>query len=168
MKSNKSKKTHLNTLNTDEQNNNTAIVAFVLERVDLFIDKNKQVFLRDKTTNEVWHLFGRQFRDWLVSSYYEENQKIIRHQSLIESLSALAGIGRKLNNQQEINVRVAMLQGIYYLDLGQHGNSKAVKLTAGKGEIIDSPPVMFVRPDSMLAIPDPNRRVEGATLILTR
>jgi len=147
------------TLKNDEKNSSTVITSFVLDRVDLFIDKNKQAFAKDKTTNEVWHLLGRQFRDWLVSGFYQENLKIIRLQSLIEALSALTGISRKINNQYDVHVRVATLNGNYYIDLGQQGNSKVVKITSNGCEIIDSPPVMFVRPDSMLALPEPDRHV---------
>ncbi len=145
--------------NNDEEKTNqaTAIATFALSRIDLLIDKNKQVFAKDKTTNEVWHLASRRFRDWLMSSFYDQNKKIIRNQSINEALSALTGIGRTKNYQREINIRVATLNGDYYIDLCQNGNSKAVKISAGDWEIIENPPVIFIRPDTMQLLPSPSK-----------
>ncbi len=146
-----------NITSTNTTNQATELTTFALKRIDLFFDKNKQVYARDKNTQEVWQLASRKFCDWLLSSFYEKNKKIIRISSLNETLSTLAGFGRKNGALHEINMRVATINGSYYIDLCQQGNSKAIKITPNGWEVIESPPVMFIRPDSMQALPCPEK-----------
>lgn len=139
----------------DRQSQASAIVAFVEERADMFHDQNKDVYAQDRTTKETRRLEGRQFRDWLVASFYQQTGKSARDQSVREALSTLAGLGRFRGDCRDVHVRVAGQNGGYFLDLAEPGQSRAIHITAGHWEIVNDPPVMFIRPETMRPLPAP-------------
>jgi hypothetical protein len=134
----------------------TEAVVFALSQTELFIDNSKITYARKKSNNVVWNLHSRQFKDWLISAFYENKKIILRKNIIDEVLSTLSGIARTKGDVRKVFVRVAALKGRYFLDLCQENNSKAVEIAEGICRIIDSPPVMFIRHDSMLALPEPN------------
>lgn len=131
------------------------IVAFVTERTELFHDKNKDVFARDKTTGETRRLTDRGFRDWLQAAFWTTTGIVVRDASVKEGISTLAGLGRTEGDLREVNIRVALADGAYFLDLGEPGKSRAVKVTPGRWEIIEDPPCLFLRPESLQPLPEP-------------
>lgn len=133
------------------------IVAFVMERAELFHDKNKDVFARNKTTGETRRLTDRGFRDWLQADFWTASGKVARDASAKEALSTLAGLGRTEGVLKEVNIRVAVADGAYFLDLGEPGKSRAVKVTPGRWEIVEDPPCLFIRPESLQPLPEPIR-----------
>ena len=142
-------------ITASKPNQANELVAFVVERVALFHNENKDVFAQDKTTNIVRPIEGRQFRDWLTSSFYEFTDKSVRDQSFREALSTLSGIGRFKGELHDVHVRVALQDDCYYLDLCQPSNNRVVKITPGHWDIIESNTVRFVRAAPMQSLPDP-------------
>lgn len=143
--------------NPDEgkQSQASLLVTFVEERVELFHDQNHYVYSQDKTSRETRRLDGRPFRDWLVASFYKETGKSPREQSVREALSTLAGLGRFHGECREVYVRVAKHEQAYYLDLAEPGKSRAVKIEAGRWEVMDHPPVRFIRMETQHPLPMP-------------
>jgi len=139
----------------ETQSQATDLVAFVLERAELFHDNNKEVFALDKETKEVRHIDGRGFRDFMTSNFYEHSGKSVRDQSWREASSTLSGIGRHRGECHSVHRRVAKHEDSYYLDLCQANNSAAIKISAGIWEVIASPPVRFVRSETMQMLPVP-------------
>lgn len=133
----------------------SVLVAFVEEKADLFHDPNKHVYARDKNTKETRRLDSRQFRDWLVAEFYHCTGQSPREQAVREALSTLAGLGRYRSECHEAHIRVAMHEGAYFLDVGEPGQSLAVKVEAGKWSITDDPPVRFIRPETLRPLPIP-------------
>jgi hypothetical protein len=154
---------HLQSDNNDEENDEknakqsqaSVIVKFVQEYTELFHDKNKIVYAKDRITNEVRRLDGRPFHDWLVSSFYEITDKSPRDQSVREALSTLAGLGRYKGDCYNVHVRSAIYEEYYFLDLAEPGKSRAIRIGAGSWEIVNDPPVMFIRSESMCPLPEP-------------
>ena len=133
----------------------SALVAFVEAHVELFHDQNADVYAQDHTTHETRRIDGRQFRDWLLSSFYQTTGKSARDQSVREALGTLAGLGRFRGECLNVYVRVAAHGDAYYLDLAEPGQSRAVQIKAGRWEVISDPPVRFIRPESMRPLPIP-------------
>lgn len=133
----------------------TEAVAFALSQIELFINDNKISYVKTKFNNLVWNLNSQQFRDWLISAFYKKKNEILRRNTIDEVCSTLSGIARNKGDIRKVFIRVAVLGNRFFLDLGQENNSKAVEISEGKCRIIDSPPVMFIRHDSMRALPDP-------------
>ena len=52
---------------------------------------------------------------------------------------------------------MAIHNGDYYLDLAEGGKSRAICIKAGGWEIINKPPVRFLRPNTTRALPEPRR-----------
>lgn len=133
----------------------TDIIDFILNLFDLFHDNNKEVYASDKDTNETWPTQSRNFKDLITAKYYAQYGKSIRDQAMREALSTIGGIGRYSKECKIVNKRVARYKDSYFLDLSQSGNSKAVKISRNGWEIIASPPVIFIRSNTMQMLPEP-------------
>jgi hypothetical protein len=134
-----------------------ALIEFAQARVDLFHDPVRNVYARDRSTLENRRLDGQEFRDWLAANYYRATGKAPRDQNLREALSTMRGIGLYGGERHEVHVRVAKYQDGYYLDLGEHGQTRAVRIAPGCWEVVTDPPVRFVRPQTMRPLPEPTR-----------
>lgn len=138
-----------------KQSQASQLVAFVEARVELFHDENKDVFAKDRSTGEVRRIDGRQFRDWLVASFYKDAGKSARDQSVREALSTLTGIGRFDGECLPVHIRVAGAAGRYFLDLAEPGKSRAICIEPGHWSIVESPEAMFTRPEALQPLPEP-------------
>jgi hypothetical protein len=139
----------------ERQSQASLLVKYVEQRFELFHDQNKDVYARDLNSGEVRYLNSRQFRDCLLAGFYQDTGKAPRDQSLREALATLAGLGRFHGECSDIHLRTAGANGEYFLDLAAPGSSRAIRFTAGAWEIIDAPPAMFVRPESMQPLLEP-------------
>ncbi|STY31506.1 DNA primase (bacterial type) [Legionella wadsworthii] len=137
------------------ENQASTIVNFVIEHMELFHDKNSDVYAQDLLTRETRRLDSRVFKDWLVSNYYEKTGKSPRDQSVREALSTLGGIARFKGECREVHIRVAKYENAYYLDLGGCGQSLAIQIIPGEWKLINNPPVRFLRPETMRQLPIP-------------
>lgn len=135
----------------------SALVTFCLARADFFHDANREVYARNKTTGETRRLNSNAFRDWVTASFFSDTKKAVRDQALREAVATLSGLGRYQGERHDVHVRVAGNDGVYYLDLCETENSKAVKISAQGWEIIENPPVRFIRPETMRSLPVPVR-----------
>jgi len=138
-----------------KKNQATILVAFVLERYELFHNPEKDVYCRDRISSEVCLLNSRQLRDRVGADYYTATGNAAREQSLKEALGTLAGLGRFKGEMHDVSLRFAGADGVYVLDLAQPGSSRAVRLTPGKWEVVETPEHRFYRPESMQPLPIP-------------
>jgi hypothetical protein len=137
------------------QSQASALVAFVEAQVELFHDQNSEVFAQDLITRETRRLDSRQFRDWLVANFYQTTGKSPRDQSVREALSTLSGLGRFNGECRAVHVRVGQQDDAYFLDLGEPGQSRVVRIEAGRWEIVSDAPVRFIRPETLRPLPIP-------------
>lgn len=133
------------------------LVDFVVARAELFHDLNAEVYAQDFTTHETRRLDSRAFKDWLVANFYKLTGKSPRDQSVREALVTLGGLARHTGICHEVNVRVALHEGKYYLDLAEPGQSRAICIQTGDWHIISEPPVRFLRPETLRPLPEPLR-----------
>ena len=151
---NKSKSSEDKKSNKQKTNQTTEIIKFISQHSELVHDKNKAVFVIDKATNEVWKVKSHQFRDSLMMKFFDCFGKSIREQSFKEALYHISGMGRN-GECRTIYRRIAKQDDCYYLDLCWLGNSKAIKIVPGKWDIIDKPPILFLRSETMQPLPEP-------------
>lgn len=147
-----------------DKSQTTALVDFTRTRVKLFHDKNAAVYAQDITTGETRRLDGRQFKDWLIANFYEFSGNSPREQSIREALNTLSGLARYRGECCEVYIRAAHHDSKYYLDLGEPGQSRAVCITSNGWEIIDKPPICFLRPETLHPLPEPMRNGDIALL----
>jgi hypothetical protein len=141
----------------DKSSLSSQIVAFVAEHAALFRDSGGQVYAQARQTGEVRRIEGSAFRDWLLASFYEATGRVARDQAVREALSTLSGRARIHGECHPVHIRVAGHAGDYYLDLAIAGSNKVVKISAGQWDLVDDAPVMFVRPNTMRPLPEPER-----------
>ena len=139
----------------ERQSQASQLVDYVQARVELFHDENKEVYAQDRGTGEVRRVDGRQFRDWLVASFYKDAGKSARDQSVREALSTLSGLGRFDGQCLPVHVRVAGSSGQYFLDLAIPGDSRVICIEPGRWSICNSQEVKFIRPEAMQPLPMP-------------
>lgn len=130
------------------------LVAFAKGRFTLLHDEAGDTYARDRQTGELVRL-GRQFKDRIVSEFYKATEFAVRDNAWREALGTLQALARHEGEAVPVHLRVAGGMGVYYLDLCQPGNSRAVEVTATGYRVIDTPPVFFVRGEAMQKLPDP-------------
>lgn len=131
------------------------IVEFVTERAEMFYDSNKETYTYDLLTNETRKLDGRQFKSWLVSNFYEAHDKTPREHSIREAIETLKGLAQFKGELREVFIRAAILDDVYYLDLGEKGKNRAICISPGSWQVVEVHPIRFVRPDAMSPLPIP-------------
>lgn len=139
------------------------LVDFICANVELVCDPNSDVFALDKKTGETRRLSSAAFKDWLVASYYGMTGQSAREQSVREALSTVGGLARQHGRRTPVFMRVGHADdGSIYLDLGEPNSSKAIAIRPGSWEVVDRPPVPFVRPNGMrpLPLPDPTGSID--------
>ncbi|MES2204779.1 MAG: PriCT-2 domain-containing protein [Pseudomonadota bacterium] len=141
----------------NKQSQSSTLVKFVEQRVELFHDKNSDTYARDIATQEARRLDGKSFKNWLVAKFYESTGKSVRDQSLREAMTTLNGIARHKGECHDVYIRVAQYEDVYYIDLGENDQSRAISITAGNWQIINNPPVRFIRPETLRPLPEPTR-----------
>ncbi|SEQ33349.1 toprim domain-containing protein [Giesbergeria anulus] len=131
------------------------LVAFVLERTELFHDENRDSFALVHSAQETYRLTGGKFKSWLMAEFYKASGKAARDQSVREALQVLDGLAQHDGEQKAVHIRAASHEGAIYVDLAQPGSSMAAKIEAGRWELVQAPPVRFLRPDTMRPLPTP-------------
>ncbi len=133
------------------------LVRFAGEHFDLLHDKNGLAYAQDKCNGEVRRLGSEQFKNRLIADFYRVEKMAVRENSWREAVGTLQAIARHNGEAEDVFIRVASYQSRYYLDLAQPGSSRAVELCADGWQIIEKPPVRFVRSESTRPLPDPVR-----------
>lgn len=131
------------------------LVDFVVERVELFHDENRDSFALVKSVQETYRLTGGKFKSWLMAAFYKEHGKAARDQSVREALQVLDGLAQHDGEQKAIHIRVAQVEEAIFVDLAQPGNSVAAKIEAGSWALVQEHEVRFLRPDTMRPLPTP-------------
>lgn len=135
----------------------SAIVSFCCAHNILFHDANREVYARAKSTGETRRLSSNNFKDWVTSKFYMDTGKAVRDQAFREAITTLSGIARHQGECHEVHIRVAGKDGVYYLDLAQTDNSRAVRISSKGWDIVEKPDAYFIRPETMRSLPVPVR-----------
>jgi Domain of unknown function (DUF3854) len=123
-------------------------------------DKVAYANIQIEGNRHTYSVRSRAFRLWLTGESFKSTGKGISSQVMQDTLSTLEAIAIFQGETHEVNLRVAEHQGKIYLDLGTP-EWKAIEVDALGWRIVSEPPVMFWRPESLLALPYP---LEGGSL----
>lgn len=130
-------------------------LEFALAEFELFHDANKDCYAKRIENGYVWRLHSQAFKDFLSASCYKLTGKSLRSQNLTEAINQLSAIARCDRPQRKIFCRVGMHEQRYYIDLCQPDNTQAVCWSAEGWQVVASPPIDFVRTDTMQPLPTP-------------
>ena len=131
------------------------LVEFVRQKYDLAHDENRDGIAISKATKEAFRLNSRAFRDGLLAGFYREFEFAARDGSLREAMMTIQALARATDTPRKANLRAAAHGQEYLIDLAKPGDSRAIRLAAGRWEIVDKPGVLFIRGDSMLPLVEP-------------
>ena len=135
-----------------------ALVAFVVDRFDLFRDESRTAYARDRATGITRRLESRSFRDAIAAAFFEAEGKAARDQSLREARMTLSGLAQA--DLRAVHVRVAGADRRYWIDLCRDGDALAVRLEPGKWAVEAAGPI-FCRSEAMQPLPVPTSGEDG-------
>lgn len=105
---------------------------------------------------ETWPIRGGGFRRWLSREFYLRSGKAPGNQALQDALNVICGIALHDRPEFPVAVRVAQLGGAIYLDLAD-AEWRAVRIDPEGWEVVNNPPVRFLRRRGMFPLPAPTR-----------
>ncbi len=105
---------------------------------------------------ETWAVRGSRFRNWLRRQFYKATGTAATAAAVSSALDIIEARAQFDSLERSVHVRVAEHNGHIYLDLGDAW-WRAVEVSARGWRIVTAPPVRFVRPPGMLALPLPER-----------
>jgi hypothetical protein len=94
------------------------------------------------------------FREWLSGLYYRNTGQVASEAAISEAASVLTGRAKYDGPEHRVHVRVAEHEGCIYVDLANNA-WQAVKISPDGWTVVDLPPVRFIRPPGMKALPEP-------------
>jgi len=104
---------------------------------------------------ECWHISSSGFREWVCYQFYKVYEGAPSDAAIGASLNTLTGQAKFDGEEKQVAVRVAKRDDGYYIDLCDE-LWRAVRVTPTGWQIIDTPPVMFVRSNAMRPLPTPD------------
>lgn len=110
---------------------------------------------------ETHRIRSRGFKGWLLGQYYAAQKSAPPAQALEEVLATLDARARFEGKLGRAEVRVAEEAGKLYLDLGDAA-WRAVEVDSSGWRLVSPPPVRFMRPRGLLALPEP---VDGGSIV---
>ncbi|MFA6486140.1 MAG: bifunctional DNA primase/polymerase [Candidatus Magasanikbacteria bacterium] len=120
-----------------------------VELIDFLATTKLKVFVDDKNSTwaavngdgtKVIAIDSREFKDWIFSQYYLNNNKTIGKDT-IENVCAHLRMEAQKEMPIFLNVRIAHCEDNLWFDLGE----QAVKISATGWEIVSNPPILFKR-----------------------
>lgn len=148
------------------------IIETIKEKATLLHDLDDTPFARSDhgEHKELWPLESQQFKRWMGRTLYERHKLAPNKNSLADALNVLAGIAIYDGKEISVHVRVAEVDGTYFLDLCRD-DWRIIKIEPGKWRITSSEieGVAFRRTSTMRALPVPeNCSYEILPGLLTR
>ena len=93
---------------------------------------------------ETWPIHSSGFKDWLTRSYFKQTDGAPSNEAMRSAIGVIQSRARFDGPELVVHIRVAELNGRFYLDLGD-ATWRAVEIDTGGWRIIQDPPVRFRR-----------------------
>jgi hypothetical protein len=108
------------------------------------------------THRETHKLKSKGLRLWLIRCYYQSTDGVPNDTAIKSAIALLEAFARFDGPQREVFVRRAAHAGKLYVDLC-NDRWQAVETDETGWRIVDEPPVLFLRANGMLALPEPKQ-----------
>jgi hypothetical protein len=112
---------------------------------------------------ETWSLRTRKFREWIILQYFQREGRAPGGQALQVALNTLIAKACYEGEERQVFIRTAAYNGSVYIDLANQ-SWQCVEITPSGWQVLNEPPVRFVRRRGMRALPVPLRGGCLATL----
>ena len=132
------------------------LVELVNAETKLFHDLSDNCYatFMDSGHRECWNLESSGFRNWLSYKYFLETRGAPSETALKAALGTLLGQAKYEGLKKPVFRRVAKDEEALWIDLCDE-DWKAIKVLPGSWEVVNNPPVMFVRSPTMSTLPVP-------------
>ena len=137
------------------KNNAARIVHLMNDNCEFFLNTSREAFARISTENGlILKVDSKAFRDYVSARCWKESQFVAAKESLNSAINIFEGTARSAGDERNVFMRVAELEGTYFLDLCDKKN-QVVRIEANGWELMFEPPVMFFRSQNMRPLPEP-------------
>ena len=132
------------------------LVELVNAQTELFHDLSDSCYatFMNSGHRECWKLESSGFRNWLSYKYFLETRGAPSETALKAALGTLLGQAKYEGPEKPVFRRVAKDEEALWIDLCDE-DWKAIKVLPGSWEVVNNPPVMFVRSPTMSTLPVP-------------
>lgn len=132
------------------------VIEFVQNDFYLIHDKALEVYAVSKATGQVCKINSRYLKNLCFAKIFEMYGKALRDAAWKEAMATLSGLGRIYGSLEDVFCRVGIYKSKYYIDLCQIDSSKAIEVCpSGIWGVVETPPIKFVRYESMQPLPTP-------------
>jgi len=133
------------------------LVELVNMNTELFHDSSDNCYatFANKGHRECWELESSGFRNWLSYMFFLETRGAPSETALKAALGTLLGQAKYEGAEKTVFKRVAKDGEALWIDLCDE-EWKAIKVLAGCWKVVEDPPVMFVRSQTMNPLPIPS------------
>ena len=141
---------------SDDKNAASAIIEMAAEHCSYIHDPDGEayVLLTVGSIRQCHRLESKAYIEWLSYQYYRSESTAPSDTSIKAAVAAMTGKAKFEGEQHEVFTRIAKHDGAYWLDLC-NDQWQAVRITPQGWQVIDNPPVIFVRGASMRPLPMP-------------
>ena len=140
---------------TTGKNTAAKIVYLMNANCEFFLNTSRETFARICTENGlILKVDSKAFRDYVSARCWKESQFVAAKESLNSAINIFEGTARNAGDERNIFMRIAELEGTYFLDLCDKKN-QVVRIEANGWELMFEPPVMFFRSQNMRPLPEP-------------
>ena len=124
------------------------LVKLALQDVILFHDQTREPFALVSVADhyEVIRCKSRGFRRWLSRRFYEAEEKAVGGEAVASALNTIEAKAVFDGERHELHNRVALHDSAVWYDLTDP-KWRAVRVTPGGWQVIENPPILFVRYD---------------------
>ena len=136
---------------------NTAarIVNLMNDNCEFFLNTSRETFARIHTENGlILKVDSKVFRDYVSARCWKESQLVAAKESLNSAINIFEGTARSAGDERNVFLRIAELDGVYFLDLCDTRN-QVVRIDENGWELVSDPKVMFYQSQNMRPLPEP-------------
>ncbi len=140
--------------------NQATILCDLAKDADLFhapgADGDTYATIEVNGHRQTHRIGSKAFRHWLTGRYWRLLSSAPGSQAVQDALGVLAGRALHEGAERPVYVRLAEHEGCIYLDLADP-EWRCVEISAAGWRVLTDPPVRFIRPRGVLALPEPQR-----------
>ena len=141
---------------TGRESNASELIGLVCNICEFWHDENKDAYATFTRGNhhEHWKLDSKGFKEWLFFKAYTELNITLRSESINTIANVLSGKAQFSGQEKKVFKRIGNDESGYWIDLCD-SEWRAILITANGWKIVNNPPIIFCRTQSMRPLPIP-------------